>query len=245
MTTSKLTGFPLPDDYATTRIPNAVIGRALAEIENPTTIKVVLRAIWMLERERGHPKYISVEALALDRVVAKVVANTEELSQIIDVVAGVGIFVKLTAQQRPSLMLNTESAQRLVSAGGDIPSVDSDHAEADDGWGISASNRLPPDAFRAYEENIGYLSPMIRESILNALEDFNDSQITDAIKIAVENEARSWSFVKAVLRGWAREGFPNERGTSESRDRAEHRRISEVELRKYLEAQRKRAHLNS
>ena len=103
------------------------------------------------------------------------------------------------------------------------------------------SAALPPDAFRAYEENIGVLSPMIRENILSALEDFTDEDITYAVRIAVENESRSWSFVAGVLRRWLRDGVPDERNDGQSRGTADRGRVSETELRKYLEEQRKRS----
>ena len=116
-------------------------------------------------------------------------------------------------------MLNTESARRAsfdAFASTQTPDDDSD------GWDSPTTSTLPPDAFRAYEQNIGALSPMIRENILSALEDFTDEDITHAVRIAVENESRSWSFVAGVLRRWLRDGVPHERiyGQSGRTDRA-------------------------
>ena len=102
-------------------------------------------------------------------------------------------------------MFNTESARR---ASIEVSSTTSDLDKDNNGWETPATSTGHADAFRAYEENIGILSPMIRQSILAELENFTDEQITHAIRIAVENESRSWSFVAGVLRRWARDGIP-------------------------------------
>ena len=71
MSDQPIKGFPLSDDYGATRVPNAILGRVLAEVEDPKTLKLILRAIWLLERQRGFPRYISTEDLRRDRVLSQ------------------------------------------------------------------------------------------------------------------------------------------------------------------------------
>ena len=239
MTIRPINGFPLSDDYAGTRVPNAVLGRVLSSVDDVDVIKLVLRAVWLLERQRGYPRYIAVEDLQRDRVLSNVFVNTVALERALDTAIEYGVIAKVVINGNACLMLNTESAQRAATDGA-IASAVLVTTNDDDDWDAPAASSMPTDAFRAYEDNIGLLSPMIRESILAALEDFTDDDITRAIRIAVENESRSWSFVAGVLRRWSREGIPDER-TDGTTGGADDRRVSEAEFARYLDAQRKRS----
>ncbi len=238
MSDRPIKGFPLSDDYGTTRVPNLVLGRVLAELEDPKTLKLILRAIWLLERQRGFPRYISADDLRRDRVLVTVFDDGPEFATSLASAIAHGVLLEVSANDAQWLMLNTESARRASLEVFD-PAVTSDGDS--DGWDTPTASTSPPDAFRAYEENIGVLSPMIRENILSALEDFTDEDITHAVRIAVENESRSWSFVAGVLRRWLRDGVPHERRDGQSGRTTDRGRVSETELRKYLDEQRQRS----
>jgi DnaD/phage-associated family protein len=64
--------------------------------------------------------------------------------------------------------------------------------------------------YRLYELNIGPLTPMIAESLKDAEKEFPAGWIEDAMRIAVESNARSWRFIRAVLDRWQREGKQHE-----------------------------------
>ena len=238
MSAQPIKGFPLADDYGTTRVPNSVLGRVLAEVEDPRTLKLILRAIWLLERQRGYPRFISVEDLRGDRILAAVINDDSIFSASLASAIARGVLLEVSVNSAQALMLNTESARRVSSdafASIEMPDEDSD------GWDSPTASALPSDAFRAYEENIGVLSPMIRENILTALEDFTDEDIAYAVRIAVESESRSWSFVAGVLRRWLRDGVPHERSDGKTGRTTDRGRVSETQLRKYLDEQRQRS----
>ncbi len=235
MSVRPIDGFPLADDYAVTRVPNAVLGRVLAGIEDADVIKLIFRAVWLLERQSGYPRIISVEQLRADRVLSVVFGDVSAFDRALGHAVECGILVRVWVDGVDRLMLNTESARRASTEVG----VNGESDE-EDGWDTPAARSVGANAFRAYEENIGVLSPMIRESILSSLEDFTDEEITEAIRIAVESESRSWSFVAGVLRRWAREGIPHERRDSRAGRGGDRGRVPEDQLRRYLEEQRKR-----
>jgi DnaD/phage-associated family protein len=81
-----------------------------------------------------------------------------------------------------------------------------------------------PSIFQLYEENLGALTPMIAESLREAEETYPASWIEDAVRIAVDNNVRKWSYVRAVLEGWRTRG----------RDDRENRGDSEKARRRYL-----------
>ncbi|MXX92581.1 MAG: DnaD domain protein [Chloroflexi bacterium] len=230
-------GFPLPDDFATTRVPNAVLGRVLSTIEDADEIKLILRAIWLLEHQRGYPRYITRNDLRRDRILSVTIPDQSDFDRILQSAIERGVFVEVSINDNSCLMFNTESARR---ASIEVSTTTDNLNEDDNGWETAAVSTALADAFRAYEENIGILSPMIRQSILAALEDFTDEDITHAVRIAVENESRSWSFVAGVLRRWARDGIPHERTDGTTGGGSDRERISQAELRRYLDAQRKR-----
>lgn len=228
--------FPLVDDFGSTRVPNAVLSAVLNEVEESGTVKLILRAVWLLERQRGFPASITVNELRHDRVLIRVFKSKERFDAALDQSLNLGVLIKFELNNADALMLNTVSATRQV---GHAKGAQSENID-DDGWDASVGSETPDDAFRAYEENIGILSPMIRENITAVLQDFSDEDIIEAIKIAVENENRSWSYVAGVLRKWARDGVPNDRRTRTPRGSEDTTRVPANELRRYLDQQWKK-----
>lgn len=225
--------FPLSDDFGSTRVPNAVLSAVLNEVEESETVKLILRAVWLLERQRGFPASITVNELRHDRVLIRVFKSQEKFDAALDQSLNLGVLIKFELNNADALMLNTVSATRQVKH---VKDTQPESIE-EDGWDASVGSEMPNDAFRAYEENIGLLSPMIRENITAALQDFSDEDIIEAIKIAVENESRSWSYIAGVLRNWARDGVPNDRRTRTPRGSEDTTRVPASELRRYLEQQ--------
>ncbi|MEM9953536.1 MAG: DnaD domain protein [Chloroflexota bacterium] len=63
-----------------------------------------------------------------------------------------------------------------------------------------------PTVFSLYEENIGVLTPIIADHLKEAEDDFSYEWIVDAITLAIENNARSWRYIRAILDRWQQEG---------------------------------------
>ena len=84
-----------------------------------------------------------------------------------------------------------------------------------------------PNVFRLYEQNIGLLTPLITDQIVDALETYPGQWIEDAITEAVTYNRRSWRYVQRILEKWATDGRGSkggkERGHETNRRRdAEH-----------------------
>ena len=107
-------GFPLSDDFAATRIPNAVLGRVLASIYDADEIKLILRAIWLLEHQRGYPRYITRDDLRRDRVLSVAIADQSDFDRILKSAIERGVFVEVSINNNICLMFNTESARRAT-----------------------------------------------------------------------------------------------------------------------------------
>lgn len=221
-----MTDFPLSDEHGTTRVPNAVIATLIQDDIDKEIITLVLRVLWWLERSRDYPKSVSVSDLRSDRMLVSKLGN--QFERALDATVSTGMFQKNGPGATEKIFLNTESTARLVANSDELP------APAAGGWDDHSTEQAPADAYREYEKNVAPLTPMIREAVSRALQDFTDQQIVEAIRIAVENEARNWSYVSAVLRKWNRGGMPHE---SSPRRESGEQRLSEGELRRYLERQ--------
>lgn len=63
-----------------------------------------------------------------------------------------------------------------------------------------------PNVFKLYEDNFGALTPMMAETIKLDMETYQPDWIEDAMKEAVEYNARNWKYVQAILRNWQEKG---------------------------------------
>jgi len=63
-----------------------------------------------------------------------------------------------------------------------------------------------PNVFRLYEQNIGLLTPIIADQLIEATERYPLDWIEEAFGEAVENNKRSWRYVHTILERWATEG---------------------------------------
>lgn len=89
---------------------------------------------------------------------------------------------------------------------GDIEG-DSDVEEENATTGNAQSPEKQPNVFVFYEQNIGALTPMIAEKLKDAEKDYPAEWIPAAFEVAVQNNARNWAYVKAILDRWKVDGF--------------------------------------
>lgn len=62
------------------------------------------------------------------------------------------------------------------------------------------------DVIEFYYNNIGGLTPMIADSIRDAMDEHGDNVVLDAMKEAVNNNVRRWNYVNAILVNWQQNG---------------------------------------
>lgn len=81
--------------------------------------------------------------------------------------------------------------------------------------------------FALYEQNIGLVTPIIADRLVEALDLYPEQWVRDAIGEAVGYNKRSWRYIQRILQNWAAEGRGNEahRGTAtRDLDREKHLR---------------------
>jgi DNA replication protein len=67
-----------------------------------------------------------------------------------------------------------------------------------------------PGVFQLYEQNIGLVTPIIADRLVEALELYPESWIEDAIAAAVSYNRRNWRYIQRILETWATEGRNHE-----------------------------------
>jgi DnaD/phage-associated family protein len=80
-----------------------------------------------------------------------------------------------------------------------------------------------PTIFRLYEQNVGLLTPLIAERLVDALETYPPEWIADAIAEAVAYNKRNWRYISRILENWAVAGRGDAReGSSDEAHRRGH-----------------------
>jgi DnaD/phage-associated family protein len=237
-------GFPRGVQF--TPVPNPLLASLLEDIDDLDELKLVLRTIHALHRQRKVPAYISFSDLLSDRTVAAMLhASSGDLetlvTRLIASAAGRGILLVTGNEEgQKCIFLNTEPVRRaLVRQGIDFSTKSGKPGET---WPDTEAARPKMNAITSYEQNIAAVTPLVAENIHAALEEHAEDEVLLAIRYAAEANARSWNYISAILRRWASEGRPEELddgwdGTAE-RDLQEDR--SDQFYAEYLKRQRAR-----
>ena len=224
-----LQGFPSGKAHLTP-IPGDFFAELLPEIDHLGELKVTLYAFWRLDRMEGKFRFLKWSDFVKDTRFMKGMGrnlHTAEvnLGEALERAEGRGTLLRATIQlaeeEETFYFLNTPQGQAAVEAirQGKWRPVDNPQATIELGM-------ERPNVFRLYEENIGPLTPMIADRLREAETTYPLEWLEDAIRIAVENNKRSWSYVEAILRSWQEKG----------RDEQD-RRDTEKDRRRYIEGE--------
>jgi DNA replication protein len=201
---------PVPATFFTDLLPN---------IDNLGELKVTLLALWLFSRQEGPVRFLSLSGLndnadllaALEtpgRTGAQTLAEGIERA----VARGTLIAVRSGGSGETYYFLNSprgKAAAESLARGEWKP----ENVPAAAHWVER------PNVFTLYEQNIGMLTPMMAEILRDAEKEYPVGWIAEAIRIAVEHNARSWKYVAAVLERWKKEGKGEKKTAEEDRKR--------------------------
>lgn len=88
--------------------------------------------------------------------------------------------------------INTKDKKKTTIVAGGVST-----SEKPEGWDEVVS---------AYESNIGMFTAMTSDMVAEAINDYGAVQVVDAIKEAVKNNVRKWSYVEGILKRWKANG---------------------------------------
>jgi len=186
-----------------TPIPAPFFTELLAQIDDLAELKLGLYVFWYLNQQEGEVRFITREHLAGDSVLMSGLGDepSSALDKALELALKDGILLAARAnpQSAPVYFLNSprgRAAAGLVKQGKWVP-----------GGSMPATLDMErPNIFRLYEEHIGPLTPMISDTLKEAEETYPAAWIEDAIRLAVQKNARNWRYIDAILRAWQEKG---------------------------------------
>ncbi len=207
MTTDQFKGFP-PGELRFTSVPDLFFARLLPAMDDLAEIKVALHFIWRHHRETRSA--ISKAELLTDETLVQslgIMADDVELAltQALNGAVTRGILLQIQIENQGGThdlyFLNSERGRQALAKieEGELGVVATSGLEA-------APPQKRPNIFELYENNIGLISPILADELKDAEATYPQVWIEDAFKIAVENNVRKWSYIRAVLERMATAG---------------------------------------
>lgn len=191
-------------------IPLAFFRDLLPQIDDLAEIKLLLHIFYRMENQEGPFRYVTwtslydnpafVSSLDRDQSVA-----WDLLADAVNSAVERGVLLKAeietSGETETYLFLNSpkgRAALRALQSGQWRPAAVGELSVP--------APRETPNIFRLYEENIGPLTPLLAETLGEAEDTYPADWIEDAVRIAVQNNKRTWRYVAAILDRWQREG---------------------------------------
>lgn len=207
----KFNGFPEGSKLSPTAFPTLFFSDLMPMIDDLAELKVTVFCLWALHQKEGRFRYLRLVEFKNDATLcdgmrtANPNAEPEVTLQLaLDRAVERGTLlcedVALDTGSEKLYFLNSALGRAAIlqlAAGQWYPNELEKPVEI-----------LPerPNIYRIYEINIGGLTPMISDALRDAANDYPVEWIEDAIRAAVEQNKRHWSYIRAVLRRWEKEG---------------------------------------
>jgi len=194
-------GFPA-GKLEVTPLPNLFFSELLPAIDDLAELKVTLHLFWLLAHRKT--PYVRASELRADRTLLQSLAAAAQpdqaLARALARAVERGTLLQWNSAEETWYFMNTERGRRaLEKIEQEAPPRASLAPEP-----VSPSER--PNIFTLYEQNIGLLTPMLVEELKEAEREYPSEWIADAIRLAVENNKRSWRYARKILERWKTEG---------------------------------------
>jgi DnaD/phage-associated family protein len=207
---NEFTGFPARMQF--TPVPNVFLGSLLPQIDDPAELKVTLLVFASVYRKKGYPRFVTVGELLADRGIQLSLGSSPEtlepaLRGALSAAVTRGTLRHVSLERGGELedlyFINDEAGRQAIAKieGGELVIP-----------GRKISRTPPPvtgelpDIFTLYEQNIGMLTPMIADEIREAIKQYPESWLREAIKEAVDLNKRNWRYIAAIMERWSTEG---------------------------------------
>jgi DNA replication protein len=219
-----------------TPVPNLFFSELLPDIDHLGELKVTLHVFWLLAPQQGERACVSGEQLARDHRLVRGLATpampgAEALNDALDRAVARRTVLRVTtgsgSARRDWYFANSEKGRRAVD---DLLAGQWSPAEPDEP--VQADTQRP-NIFVLYEHNIGPLTPLLSEELMEAEDTYPAPWIEDAFREAVELNKRSWRYVQRILERWAAEGRDDE--ATRRGDERDRRRFIEGDYADYIE----------
>jgi DnaD/phage-associated family protein len=188
-------------------LPAALLARLVRDAWDPLEVKVVLLAAMLGANEVpvAESDILSHEAFVKGaRSDGSGRDARERGAEALELATARGTLLWLAGEDGSHwLMLGTEPNRRRVRAGVVVP-------KRENGSGTLVLRPERPGIFALYEQNIGLVTPILADRLVEALERYPEAWVADAISEAVGYNKRNWRYIQRILETWSTEGRSNE-----------------------------------
>lgn len=202
-----------------TPLPNVLFSEVFPAIGDLAELKVTLHVLYLLHPKKGSLRFVTGAELLADRALMGALGADEKeareaLARALDLAAQRGTLLHRKVEESDIYLLNSEETrQALERAGQEGGRLKIEPAP-------ERGEARRPNVFELYEKNIGPLTPMLAEELKAAEREYSADWIMDAFRIAVDNNVRKWSYVRAILEDWTREGKHEATGRNSTKGRS-------------------------
>lgn len=207
-------GFLVATDPAVP-IPRAFFTDVLPGLTDVAELQVTLTMFHLAAAAGGLESPVSQEQVFTDRSLRTALRQAgsprepdQRIETGLDLAVSRGTLLAFSTERGPErrvwYYVNTPVNQALVAAmsrGAVAPPPAVWHGDA-----VPAVVPERPNIFRLYEQNIGLLTPLIADHLIDALETYPAEWIEAAVAEAVAYNRRSWRYVQRILEQWASNG---------------------------------------
>lgn len=216
----RLGGFLL-DNEPSVPVPVSFFSDILPQIGNLAELHVTLTVFRLVAEAGGYGAPVAERKLLREKVLRQALRPngsprqpTQRILEGVELALSRGTLLRFVAEHGKRhanwYYVNTPENRAAVSAmerGEQAPPVE---AWVDDEPPVIRVER--PTVFRLYEQNIGPLTPLVADRIVQALDDYPSDWIEDGIEEAVAYNRRSWRYIERILENWSAQGrAPRER----------------------------------
>jgi DnaD/phage-associated family protein len=203
-------GFPAKTQF--TPVPNSFFSTLLPQISDIAELKTTLHIFQLLYHKRGYPRFTTYRELLGDKSLISSLKGIKELPDkalrhALEMATRRGTILHMALDRDGTpediYFLNTETDKQAMAK---IQNGEFHISGLKVKEPTLIETEKPPDIFTLYEQNIGMLTPMIAEELRDALKVYPETWIRDAIKEAVNQNKRKWSYISAILEHWSAEG---------------------------------------
>lgn len=194
-------GFPEAAGMVT--LPESVFTALVVHLKDPDELKVVLLVLWRLAKMRADAApWVTADELRTDTVLRSALAGGDfegRLAAALSRAVDRGIFLRAswdTADGAAEIRYFANSPRGRASVEAMRRGVSPSRATVEE----------RPNIFTLYEQNIGPLTALLSEELMEAEEIYPAEWIEEAFREAVRLNKRNWKYILAILENWQAEG---------------------------------------